>query len=200
MGEWPASSQRARVQRGPSGLLCLSWREWPRLPFTARIERAHSYRARSASKKGTWPLPPHSSKAARCANTLLFLFPPSHGVGACQLSPCGRRSRPFRGRALRDHSPYSLRSWAEWFPHCARRTILSLPHPLNNGLRWFCSQLRACNEGLLRPRVVRAKRANRLSPSPPTHDDESATTHPRCARRDSWLVPAPAEVHRIVGW
>ena len=32
-------------------------REWPRLPFTARIERAHSYRARSASKKGTWPLP-----------------------------------------------------------------------------------------------------------------------------------------------
>ena len=38
--------------------LHLSLREWPRLPFTARIERAHSYRARSASKKGTWPLPP----------------------------------------------------------------------------------------------------------------------------------------------
>ena len=32
-------------------------REWPRLPLTARIERAHSDRARSASKKGTWPLP-----------------------------------------------------------------------------------------------------------------------------------------------
>ena len=27
------------------------------VPFTARIERAHSYRARSASKMGTWPLP-----------------------------------------------------------------------------------------------------------------------------------------------
>ena len=26
------------------------------MPFTARVERAHSYRARSASKKGTWPL------------------------------------------------------------------------------------------------------------------------------------------------
>ena len=39
--------------------LCLSWREWPRLPFTARIERASSHHARSASKKGTWPLPPH---------------------------------------------------------------------------------------------------------------------------------------------
>jgi hypothetical protein len=31
-----------------------------RLPLTARIERAHSYRARSASKKGTWPLLPSS--------------------------------------------------------------------------------------------------------------------------------------------
>ena len=31
--------------------------EWPRLHFTARIGRAQFYRARSASKKGTWPLP-----------------------------------------------------------------------------------------------------------------------------------------------
>ena len=31
--------------------------EWSRLPFTSRIDRAHSYRARSASKKGTWPPP-----------------------------------------------------------------------------------------------------------------------------------------------
>jgi hypothetical protein len=37
--------------------LHLTLGEWPRLPFTARIERAHSYRARSASKKGTWLLP-----------------------------------------------------------------------------------------------------------------------------------------------
>ena len=42
---------------GPSNSLYLSLGEWPRLPFTARIERAHSDRARSASKKGTWPLP-----------------------------------------------------------------------------------------------------------------------------------------------
>ena len=45
------------------------FREWPRLPFTARIERAQFHRARSASKKGTWPLPPHPFKAARCAST-----------------------------------------------------------------------------------------------------------------------------------
>ncbi len=29
----------------------------PRQPFTARIERAQFHRARSASKKGTWPFP-----------------------------------------------------------------------------------------------------------------------------------------------
>ena len=39
------------------------------MPFTARIERAQFHRARSASKKGTWPLPPHPSEAARCAST-----------------------------------------------------------------------------------------------------------------------------------
>jgi hypothetical protein len=37
--------------------------------LTARIERAQFHRARSASKKGTWPLPPHPSEAARCAST-----------------------------------------------------------------------------------------------------------------------------------
>jgi hypothetical protein len=43
--------------KGPSNSHYLSIGERPRLPFTARIERAHSDRARSASKKGTWPLP-----------------------------------------------------------------------------------------------------------------------------------------------
>jgi len=47
------------VQQGPSNSLYLSLGEWPRLPFTARIERARFHRARSASKKGTWPLPSH---------------------------------------------------------------------------------------------------------------------------------------------
>ena len=63
---------RARVpgaqdQRGYPSHLLLSFSplhpqgEWPRPPLTARIERAPSERARSASKKGTWPLPSHSS-------------------------------------------------------------------------------------------------------------------------------------------
>jgi hypothetical protein len=47
-----------RVERGPSNSLYLSFLgEWSRVPFTARIERAQFHRARSASKKGTWPLP-----------------------------------------------------------------------------------------------------------------------------------------------
>ena len=51
-------SHTARVERGPSKSLYLSLGQWPSLPFTARIERAQFHRARSASKKGTWPLPP----------------------------------------------------------------------------------------------------------------------------------------------
>ena len=51
-------SPTARVARGPSNSLYLSLGEWPRLPFTARIEQAQFHRARSASTKGTWPLPP----------------------------------------------------------------------------------------------------------------------------------------------
>ena len=48
----------ARGKRILSNSLHLTLREWPRLPFTARIERAPFHRARSASKKGNWPLPP----------------------------------------------------------------------------------------------------------------------------------------------
>jgi hypothetical protein len=55
----------AQAQQGSSDYLHLSLKERPRLPFTARIGRAHSYRARSASKKGTWPLLPFPSKLAR---------------------------------------------------------------------------------------------------------------------------------------
>ena len=47
----------ARIERGPSNSLYFSLGEWPRLPFTARIERPPLHRGGSASKKGTWPLP-----------------------------------------------------------------------------------------------------------------------------------------------
>src|SRR5678809_266847 len=40
-----------RVEQGPSDSLYLSSREWPRLPFTAHIERPLLHRGGSASKK-----------------------------------------------------------------------------------------------------------------------------------------------------
>ena len=79
----PGGFQRARVQRGESATarwastgnrqaafiypnpLSRKLKGVAEVPFTARIERAHSYRARSASKKGTWPLPPQPSKLVR---------------------------------------------------------------------------------------------------------------------------------------
>ncbi len=46
------------IQQGLANSHYLSIGERPRLPNTARIERAQFHRARSASKKGTWPFPP----------------------------------------------------------------------------------------------------------------------------------------------
>ena len=66
----------ARVQRGVP-IFATALGEWPRLPSTARIGRALFHRARSASKEGAWPLPPHPSEAARCASTKGALLLPA---------------------------------------------------------------------------------------------------------------------------
>ena len=42
---------------------------------SARLSFHPFHTARSASKKGTWPLPPHPSEAARCASTEDHLAP-----------------------------------------------------------------------------------------------------------------------------
>ncbi len=54
------------VQQGLSNSLYLSLGERPRLPSTARIERAQFHRARSASRKGTWPAPLLAAFSASC--------------------------------------------------------------------------------------------------------------------------------------
>ena len=89
-------------ERGPSDSLHLTLGEWPRLPFTARIDRAHSDRARSASKEA---------------------------------------GRPSHAPVSHDHL------FALYFFHTPRLAGRSSP------------QLRASNEGLLWPRVPRARRA-----------------------------------------
>ncbi len=83
--------------RGPSSSSHLTSREWPRLPFTARIERAHSDRARSASKKGTWPLPPILLRA-RVARAQKIISPHPlrcYGCATRQLWPVPRST--FKG-------------------------------------------------------------------------------------------------------
>ena len=74
----PSARQDALYpERGLSHSLYLPLGESPRLPSTARIERAQFHRARSASKEGTWPLPPNPSEAARCASTGIVPATPS---------------------------------------------------------------------------------------------------------------------------
>jgi hypothetical protein len=80
----PSARQDALYpERGPSDFLCLTWRGWPRLPSTARIGRALFHRARSASKEGTWPLPPHPSEAARCASKGIVPATPLSFLAPC---------------------------------------------------------------------------------------------------------------------
>ena len=79
--------------RGPSVFLMPFLERVARLYFTARIERAHSYRARSASKKGTWPLSPSPFSASCCA--ACAVSGPMIGYRHCIWSGgtgCGRRT------------------------------------------------------------------------------------------------------------
>ena len=66
--QWREEHLTAAVERSSSNSLNISLKEWPRLSLTARIKRPQLHRGGSASKKGTWPLPPHPSEAARCAS------------------------------------------------------------------------------------------------------------------------------------
>jgi hypothetical protein len=79
------------------------------LPFTARIGRAQFHRARSASKEGTWPLPPYPSEAPRCAST--------KDTQPSRLHPCllqhlsrirSLRYCDFFGRSFRHDLPTSI--------------------------------------------------------------------------------------------
>jgi len=68
-GRWGALRAPKLDTLSPPSDFSFPQREWPRLPFTARIERAQFHRARSANKKGTWPLPLHPSETARWTST-----------------------------------------------------------------------------------------------------------------------------------
>ncbi len=67
--QYNTPSKRARTPPPPTCERLFISKERPRSPLTARIERPLLYRGGSASKKGTWPLLPHPSEAARCTST-----------------------------------------------------------------------------------------------------------------------------------
>ena len=121
--------------RGPSNPLYISSREWARSPFTARIERAPFHRARSASKKGTWPLPPHPSEAARCASTEDHQppsLPPPIPVAIYRtLCSRGWARRPYLIVFLRTSQPcrliYPLDSFSDLQKKLCSATALSRP-------------------------------------------------------------------------
>ena len=83
------------AHQGLPNFLYLPPREWPRLPSTARIERAQFYRARSASKEGTWPLPSSSFVPPDIGQEV-------DGPGGGSVLDCARPTRAFSSRALRE--------------------------------------------------------------------------------------------------
>ena len=66
------------------------------MPFTARIERTQFHRARSSSKKGTWPLP---ALLADFFNNLLGIAAPNVRTAAEAQSPAPRLRLRSHGTA-----------------------------------------------------------------------------------------------------
>jgi hypothetical protein len=100
LGEWPRLPSTARIERAPADSPT-SQEGVGRLFFTARIERPLLYRGGSASKKNGLPAPSHLSEAARCASTGIVPATPSplfqHPVSsnACQRPVVSRTIVPF---------------------------------------------------------------------------------------------------------
>ena len=99
-----------------------SLREWPRLPSTARIGRAQFHRARSASKEGTWPLPPDPSEAARCTSKRAYRVtpPPSSVASYSPSAPPASTGKPASLRHCPRPLPRSVPDAASYPAHSPR--------------------------------------------------------------------------------
>jgi len=127
-------SLTVRIQHVASDSLCRHLREWLRLPFTARIERAHSYRARSASKKGTWP-PPLTLPRPRVARARGVIGSPHHPKGPFR-EAMERRALPPRLRFVYE---FPLR---ELTPSAERRSLLLALEPHKEDSPWGFNRYR----------------------------------------------------------
>ena len=152
---WPYSSQNCLQKQGR--------------PSIARVERAHSYRARSASRR-TARRPFPTSETACCTSTrdhlvcLLTLFPHS-------LTFFSREDGLF-GLPLRASNEGSPRPRVARAKEANRPPSHSSHFPLHRpqGEQPDCPSLRASDEHLLSVRVLRARRMVWLLPSHSSFD------------------------------
>ncbi len=92
----------------------------------------------------------------------------------------------------------TLKYYARWIPSGDRRYVDVLDRA--SGASWHQPLAPGGHPPASASESAEFPRGLSATPSPPTHDDESTTTHPRCARRDSWLTPSPAAVRQIDWW
>ena len=127
-----------------------------RLAFTARIERAHFHRARSASKKGTWLLSSHLSKPvspslrgrpAWAPTARNYLTRPPIGTPRRAISPSEGLLRPRIARAQEANRPHYLPSRISFPP----------TPPFLSRVAWSGPSPRASREHILIVRTLRAK-------------------------------------------
>ena len=92
----------------------------------------------------------------------------------------------------------TLRYYARWIPSGDRRHV----DVLDKGPEtiWHQNLAPSGQNEPFRQEIVDLTGGYPSTPLQRTHDDESSTTHPRSARRDSSPGPSPAGAHRIAGW
>ena len=92
----------------------------------------------------------------------------------------------------------TLKYYARWIPTGGPRYVDMFDHVAEKS--WHQNLAPSLQNELFHPEVVDLTGVYPTTPLPQTHDDESTTTHPRSARKDSWLTPLPAAVRQLDGW
>jgi len=94
-----------------------------------------------------------------------------------------------------DHKPLQA---SRWIPTGGQRYVDMLDQAAEKS--WHQNLAPTGRNADHRPEVVDLTGGCPSTPAPPTHDDVSATTHPRSAQKYSWLTLAPAAVRPLDGW
>lgn len=104
---------------------------------------------------------------------------------------CAHAPRACRGRAVREHSSVAFHTHSQ----AGRCAVFSCAHSPSIAYSLEIQLSPAC--AVSEQRNPHSDPHPPPTPSPPTHDDESAATRPRSVRRGSWRAPWPVAVRRI---